>query len=477
MAPLVADGKVLVGNSGGEMGVRGWLAALDAGSGKIAWKAYSTGPDKDVLIGADYRPFYAKDRGHATSASRPGRRTIGRSAAAPSGAGSATIRNLKTIYYGTSNPGPWNQEQRPGDNKWTAGVFARDIGTGQARWFYQSTPHDLYDHDDINEILLVDYPAANGQRIPALIRPSRNGFFYVQDRRNGQVLSAKPYGYINVYKGVDLKTGQLHPGRREGAGPGPRGAQHLPRRAGRQGLEPVGVQPGHRPGLHPAPQPLHGHGRRNANYIAGTPFVGADVKMYAGPGGNRGVFTAWDPVAQRKVFEIKEDLPLWSPALATAGGARFLRNDGRLVQGDRRAHRQAAVAVQDRQRDHRPADQLSRARRPPIYRGAFGRRRLGGRDRLGKLDPRDPTGGARLRQCRQGPAEAHFGRRNGLCLRAAEIACLAAAALALLCRCDREQRDSRGKPLARPSERCAEPRHDLPRRRPQPPLDPRARRL
>jgi len=322
MAPLVAEGKVLVGDSGGEMGVRGWLAALDAASGKLVWKAYSTGPDKDALIGSAYRAPYAQDQG----------RDLGVKSWPPEywKIGGGTVwgwvsydPSSKTIYYGTSNPGPWNQEQRPGDNKWTAGVFARDINTGQARWFYQSTPHDLYDHDDINEILLVDYPVGNGQRIPALIRPSRNGFFYVQDRRNGRVLSAKPYGYINVYKGVDLKTGRLIPvpGMEPVAGKVSRNI--CPASPGAKDWNPSAFSSVTGLVYIPHLNLCQDMGVKNANYIAGTPFVGADVKMYAGPGGNRGLFTAWDPVAQRKVFEIKEDLPLWSPALATAGGVVF----------------------------------------------------------------------------------------------------------------------------------------------------------
>ena len=322
MAPLVAEGKVLVGDSGGEMGVRGWLAALDAASGKLVWKAYSTGPDKDALIGSAYRAPYAQDQG----------RDLGVKSWPPEywKIGGGTVwgwvsydPSSKTIYYGTSNPGPWNQEQRPRDNKWTAGVFARDINTGQARWFYQSTPHDLYDHDDINEILLVDYPVGNGQRIPALIRPSRNGFFYVQDRRNGRVLSAKPYGYINVYKGVDLKTGRLIPvpGMEPVAGKVSRNI--CPASPGAKDWNPSAFSSVTGLVYIPHLNLCQDMGVKNANYIAGTPFVGADVKMYAGPGGNRGLFTAWDPVAQRKVFEIKEDLPLWSPALATAGGVVF----------------------------------------------------------------------------------------------------------------------------------------------------------
>jgi PQQ-dependent dehydrogenase (methanol/ethanol family) len=322
MAPLVADGKVLVGNSGGEMGVRGWLAALDADTGKIVWKAYSTGPDKDVLIGPDYQAPYQQDKGRDLGVKSwpPGYWKIG----------GGTVwgwvsydPQSKTIFYGTSNPGPWNQEQRPGDNKFTAGVFARDIGTGQARWFYQSTPHDLYDHDDINEILLVDYPIGNGRRIPALIRPSRNGFFYVQDRRTGRVLSARPYGMINVYKGVDLRSGRLIPVAGMEPVPGRAVRNICPASPGAKDWNPSAFSPVTGLVYIPHLNLCQDMGVKNANYIAGTPFVGADVKMYAGPGGNRGVLTAWDPVAQRAVFEIKEDLPLWSPALATAGGIVF----------------------------------------------------------------------------------------------------------------------------------------------------------
>ncbi len=322
MAPLVAEGKVLVGNSGGEMGVRGRLTALDESSGKIAWIGYTTGPDKDVLIGPNYRAPYPMDAGKDLGVkSWPGELwKIG------GGAVWGWISydpQLKTIYYGTSNPGPWNQEQRPGDNKFTAGVFARDISTGQARWFYQSTPHDIYDHDDINEIVLVDYPLPNGQRIPALIRPSRNGFFYVQDRRTGRVLSAKPYSFINVYKGVDLKSGRLVPV--EGMEPVPgRAVRNIcPAAPGAKDWNPSAFSPVTGLIYIPHINLCMDMGVSNANYIPGTPFVGADVKMYPGPGGNRGVFTAWDPVAGRKVFEIKEDLPLWSPALATGGGLVF----------------------------------------------------------------------------------------------------------------------------------------------------------
>ncbi|HYI42832.1 MAG TPA: methanol/ethanol family PQQ-dependent dehydrogenase [Sphingomicrobium sp.] len=321
MAPLVAGGKVLVGNSGGEMGVRGWIVALDAGSGRIAWKAFNTGPDKDVLIGPRFKPFYAMDRG----------KDLGVKTWPPEAwkIGGGTVWGwisydpaLGMIYYGTSNPGPWNPEQRPGDNKWTAGIFARDIATGQARWFYQSSPHDLYDHDDVNEIILLDMPWGKSLR-PVLVRPGRNGYMYVHDRRTGQVLSATPYGFINSSKGVDLKSGRLIPVKEKEPKQGRVIRNICPAAPGAKDWNPAAFSP--LTGLIYIPHInlCMDMGALEANYIAGTPYVGADVKMYAGPGGNRGVFTAWDPVRRRKAFEIKEDLPLWSPALATAGGLVF----------------------------------------------------------------------------------------------------------------------------------------------------------
>ena len=317
------------------MGVRGWLTALDAASGALLWRAFSTGPDKEVLIGPDYRPPYPGDSG----------RDLGVSSWPPNywkiGGGNvwgwlSYDPQLKLIYYGTGNPGPWNPAQRPGDNKFTAGVFARDIATGKARWFYQSTPHDLYDHDDINEILLVDWPSKGG-RIPALIRPSRNGFFYVQDRRTGKIISADPYSAINVYRGVDPKSGRLIPVKEMEPAPGRVVRNICPAAPGAKDWNPSAFSP--LTGLIYIPHLnlCMDMGVQNASYIAGTPFIGADVKMYAGPGGNRGVFTAWDPVARRKVFEIKEDLPLWSPALATAGNLVFYGTmDGWLKAVDAR---------------------------------------------------------------------------------------------------------------------------------------------
>ena len=143
MAPLVVKGKVLVGNSGGEFGVRGWLTALDAATGSIAWRAYHSGPDRDVLIGPNFRPFYGSDSGA----------DLGVKTWPPDAwtTGGGTVWGwisydpaLDLIFYGTGNPGPWNPEQRPGDNKWTSSVLARRPGDGALVWAdgYGDVPGD-----------------------------------------------------------------------------------------------------------------------------------------------------------------------------------------------------------------------------------------------------------------------------------------------------------------------------------------------
>jgi len=321
MAPLVVKDKVLVGNSGGEFGVRGWLTALDAGTGKIAWKAYSTGPDADVLIGPGFHPFYAMDRG----------KDLGVSSWPPDTwrIGGGTVwgwisydPELNLIYYGTGNPGPWNADQRPGDNKWTCGIFARDADTGQARWFYQMSPHDHFDYDGVNEQVLLDLNVGGKPR-KVLVHPDRNGYLYVLDRATGEVLSADAFAPITSTAGVDLASGRLRDVPEKATGAGKTVEQICPAAPGAKDWQPSAFSP--RTGLLYLPHNnlcMDFQGME-ANYIAGTPFVGANVKMYAGPGCNRGFFTAWDFAAHKPRWQIKESFPAWSGALVTAGDVVF----------------------------------------------------------------------------------------------------------------------------------------------------------
>ncbi len=321
MAPLVVKGKVLVGNSGGEFGVRGWLVALDAGTGALVWKAYSTGPDNEVLIGADFKPFYEQDRG----------RDLGVSTwpAEAWKTGGGTVwgwisydPEADLIYYGTANPGPWNPDQRPGDNKWTSGIFARDPDTGAARWFYQWSPHDLYDHDGVNENVLLDLQIGGSTR-KVLVRPERNGYMYVLDRTTGEVLSATPFVHITSSHGVDLKTGRLIPVEAKKPKVGVVVRDICPSAPGAKDWQPSSFSP--RTGLLYLPHNnlcMDFEGME-VSYIAGTPYVGANVVYKAGPGGHQGEVTAWDPVAAKPVWKITEKYPAWSGTLVTAGDVVF----------------------------------------------------------------------------------------------------------------------------------------------------------
>jgi PQQ-dependent dehydrogenase (methanol/ethanol family) len=330
MAPLAVKGKVLAGNSGGEMGVRGWLTAVDQASGKIVWRAYSTGPDAETLIGGDFKPHYdwmkGKDLGVATWPADHWR------------TGGGTVwgwlsydPETNLVFYGTGNPGPWNANQRPGDNLWTSTVFARDVDTGHAKWAYQMSPHDLWDHDEVNENILLELEIGGALR-KVLIHPGRNGYMYVMDRATGEVLSADPYDTVTVYKGIDLKTGRIAPNDAlapvlnktvENICPAPPGAKDW---------QPMAWSPRTKLLYVPHQHLCANFNASEVSYIAGTPFVGATVDMYAGPGGHRGEFLAWDPVKRAKAWAITEKLPVWSGALATAGDVVFYGTMDRLFK-------------------------------------------------------------------------------------------------------------------------------------------------
>jgi len=321
MAPLVVKGKVLVGNSGGEMGVRGKLSALDAGSGKVVWTAYSTGPDKDVLIGDGFKAPYADgnepDLGVTTwpeNAWKTGGGAVW---------GWVTYDpELDLIFYGTSNPAPWNHAQRPGDNKWTASIFARDPDTGMAKWAYQWNPHDVYDHDGVNESLVLNLKIDGKQR-QVLAHAARNGYMYVMDRTNGRIISYEPYVPVNAFTGVDMKTGRPIPNEAKVPEPGKVTENICPAAPGGKDWQPMAFSPRTQWLYVPHNNLCMDFKPVQTNYIRGTPFVGAEVAMTAGPGGHRGFFTAWDPVKNQKVWQIEEKFPVWSGALVTAGDVVF----------------------------------------------------------------------------------------------------------------------------------------------------------
>ncbi len=230
--------------------------------------------------------------------------------------------DLNLIYYGTSNPGPWNSSMRPGDNLWTAGIFARDADTGQARWFYQYSPHDMSDYDGVNENILIDINW-KGQPRKALVHPDRNGYIYLLDRETGELLSAEPYHHITSSKGVDLKSGRLIYNKEKEPTQEHFVKDICPAPPGAKDWQPSAFS--HKTGHLYIP---HNNlcmdiKETSVGYIAGTPYVGAEVLMKAGPGGNRGEFLAWDVIKGKELWSIKEKFPVWSGAVVTAGDVVF----------------------------------------------------------------------------------------------------------------------------------------------------------
>lgn len=321
MAPFVVGNKVLVGDSGGEMGVWGWIAALDVDSGKELWRAYSTGSDSQVRIGNDFKPFYDHMKGKDLGiGSWP-------AGAWKHGAGSvwgwiSYDPQLNLIYYGTSNPSPRVPDQRPGDNLWTSTIFARNPDTGMARWAYQTTPHDRWDYDAVNEDILMDL-RVDGQLRKVMVHFDRNAYGYTIDRATGEVLKAAPFTYQNWSSGFDMKTGIPTVNPDKEPHPNVKLVNVCPPDIGGKDWQPSAASP--RTGLVYAAvfNMCMDVTDNDVSYIPSSPFDGMDMKRYPAPGGNLGEFIAWNPVTGKKVWGVKEVYLTMSGVLATAGDVVF----------------------------------------------------------------------------------------------------------------------------------------------------------
>jgi alcohol dehydrogenase (cytochrome c) len=321
MSPFVVGDKVFVGNSGGEMGKIGWIAALDIDTGKELWRAYSTGPDKLVKIGPDFNPHYSWMKGKDLGVSSWPADMWQHGAGAVWGWISYDPE-LNLIYYGTSNPGPRVPTQRPGYNFWTSTVFARDPNTGMAKWAYQFTPHDQWDYDGVNENVLIDLPI-NGQKRKVLVHFDRNAYAYTIDRATGEVLVAAPFAYLNWSTGFDSKTGMPIVNPQKEPKPNVKLKDVCPPDIGGKDWQPTAFSP--RTGLIYAPifNICMDVTDKPATYIPGTPYDGMDMKRKAGPGNHWGAVIAWNPATGKKVWSIDEQFMVMSGVLATAGDLVF----------------------------------------------------------------------------------------------------------------------------------------------------------
>src|SRR5574341_1214596 len=339
MAPLVAKDRVLVGPSGGESGIHGWVKALDLATGRLAWTAYNMGPDSQVLARPGvFRPFY--DHGRELSlASWSG--DDWRRGGAPVWGWLSYDPALDLVYVGTGNPGPYNTEQRPGDNKWTNSVLARRPEDGSLAWAYQFTPHDSWDYDANAEMILADL-LIQGRRRRVLVHFDKNGFAYTIDRTTGEVLVAEPFTTVTWARRVDLASG--------------RPVVDSTKLTGRSRGTVAGICPSLEGGKSPASPASYSpetgwfyvstnnlcmsFAASRVTHVRGTPYIGATTPYQPGPGGHMGAFIAWDAGVGRKVWEIKEQYPVWSGSVVTAGGVVFYGTlDGWFKAADARTGR------------------------------------------------------------------------------------------------------------------------------------------
>ena len=336
MAPLVVRDRVIVGPAGGEYGIRGWVKGLDLATGAVVWTGYNVGPDDEVLARpGSFRPFYQRGAELSLESWPANGWRVG---GAPVWGWLSYDPELDLVYYGTGNPAPYNSEQRPGDNRWATSVLARDPDDGSLRWAYQFTPADNWDYDSTQEMILTEL-TLRGRRRKVLVHFDKNGFVYTLDRATGEVLVAEPYVPVNWARRIDLRTGrpELDSTKLTGASRG-NVTDICPTLEGGKNQQPAAWSPATRLFYVPTNNMCMDYRTSAATYAAGTPYIGLDAPYKPGEGGHLGAFIAWDPVKSRKVWEIREPYPVWSGALATAGGVVFYGTlDGWFKAADARS--------------------------------------------------------------------------------------------------------------------------------------------
>ena len=325
-SPMVVKDKVLVGISGGEFGVQCHLTAYDLKSGKQVWRAYSEGPDDQLLVDPEKTTELGKPIGKDSSLKTwqgdqwkiGGGCTWGWISYDP---------QLNLFYYGSGNPSTWNPKQRPGDNKWSMTIWARNPDNGMAKWVYQMTPHDEWDFDGVNEMILADQTIGGTPR-KLLVHFDRNGFGYTLNRETGALLVAEKFDpKVNWASRIDMQTGR--PQVVALYAPGSQGEDHnyqdvCPAALGSKDQQPAAFSP--KTGLFyvPTNHVCMDYEPFKVSYTAGQPYVGATLSMYPPKGENNlGNFIAWDPSTGKIVWSDPEPFSVWSGALATAGDVVF----------------------------------------------------------------------------------------------------------------------------------------------------------
>jgi len=308
LAPLVADGKVLIGTSGGDLGIRGFVAAFDAETGNELWRTFmvpapgepgsETWPNGDQWKRGGASVWVSGNYDHAT--------------------------NL--AFWGTSNGGPWMGDQRPGDNLYVASTVAIDVGTGQIKGHMQYSPNESWDWDEVSPPILVDFQR-NGRTIKGLINVARNGYLYFLERTAGKInfVDGGPYVRQNVFRSLDPKTGRpdIDPEKKPGTG---KLADFCPSLWGGKNWPPIAFNPKTRMIYIPANENLCAtYIGREVEYVPGRSYTGTTATMYQYPGSTHiGEVQAWNVDTGKRVWTHRfAKSANWGPMLTTAGGLVF----------------------------------------------------------------------------------------------------------------------------------------------------------
>lgn len=310
LAPLVADGKVMVGASGGELGVRGFVAAFDADTGKPLWKTFTVPAPGEP--GSDTWPAGGEQW-------KTGGGSIWVTANYDVEAGLA--------YWGTGNGGPWMGDKRPGDNLYTSSTVAIDVKTGAIKGHFQYDPNESWDWDEVSPPVLIDFRRGN-RTVRGLVDVARDGYIWFLERtKDGPIkyVDATPHVKQNVYRSIDPKTGRpdVDPARKPGTG---KLAEFCPSHWGGKNWPPIAFNPQTRMIYTPANENICASIiGREVPYVAGASFVGATTTTIPDKNADHfGEVQAWNVDTGKRVWtHTYATSPNWGPMLATAGGLVF----------------------------------------------------------------------------------------------------------------------------------------------------------
>ncbi|MFY7835734.1 MAG: methanol/ethanol family PQQ-dependent dehydrogenase [Novosphingobium sp.] len=319
-APLIVKDMVITGNSGGEFGIVGAVQARNVDTGELVW-------ERPVIEG-HVGTLNGQPNGMTGKLNASWTGDLWKTGGGATWLGGTYDPSTNTVFFGTGNPGPWNSHLRPGDNLYSASTLAIDVDTGVIKWHYQTTPHDGWDFDGVNEFVPFD-ATIKGKPMKLGAKADRNGYFYVLDRTNGKLMGAHKFVMQTTWaNGIDLKTGRPNyvpenrPGAPDAAAKG-KSVFASPSFLGGKNWMPMAFSQD--TGLFYVPSNDWGMDIWNEPiaYKKGAAYLGAGFTIKPIADDHIGALRAMDPTTGKIVWEYKNKAPLWGGVLATRGNLVF----------------------------------------------------------------------------------------------------------------------------------------------------------